>query len=100
MGISCNQLCQQVCPQQAILPVKPKEFKIGTAQVNRSVCLAWDQGAKCLVCIEACQYQAAIPHQGRVTVDANKCVGCGFCESGCPVPGSAIHVKAVTPSTV
>ena len=100
LGISCNHLCQQVCPVKAIQPVDQKEFKIGTAQVDHSLCLAWDQGVKCLVCVEACQYHAAIPHQGRVTVNADKCVGCGFCESGCPVPGSAIHVSPEAPSTV
>jgi ferredoxin len=92
LGLSCNQLCQQVCPVDAIQPVKQQELKIGTARVDHSSCLAWDQGAKCLVCVEACQYHAAVPYQGRVTIDVNKCVGCGFCESGCPVPGSAIHV--------
>ena len=92
LGVSCNQLCQQVCPVDAILPVTQQELSIGTAQVDHSLCLAWDQGVKCLVCVEACQYKAAIPHQGKITVDAGKCVGCGFCESGCPVPGSAIHV--------
>jgi polyferredoxin len=92
LGISCTHLCQQVCPVDAILPVNPQDFKIGRAKVDHTLCLAWDQGVKCLVCVEACQYHAAIPHQGRVGVDASKCVGCGFCESGCPVPGSAIHV--------
>ncbi len=93
LGISCNHLCEQICPVDAILPIDQKKFKLGTAQVDHSLCLAWDQGVKCLVCVEACQYHAAIPYQGRVTIDLNKCVGCGFCESGCPVPGSAIHVS-------
>ena len=92
LGVSCNQLCEQVCPVKAILPVTQKELKLGLAHVDHAACLAWDQGVKCLVCVEACQYQAAIPYQGRVVVDPKKCVGCGFCESGCPVPGSAIHV--------
>ena len=92
LGVSCSQLCQQVCPVDAILPVNQQQLKIGTALVDHSACLAWDQGVKCLVCVEACQYHAAVPFQGRVTIDINKCVGCGFCESGCPVPGSAIHV--------
>ena len=100
LGLSCNHLCEQICPVHAILPVNRKEFKIGTARVNHSLCLAWDQGVKCLVCVEACQYHAAIPHQGRVTIDSDKCVGCGFCESGCPVPGSAIHVSPKAPSPV
>ena len=100
LGVSCSQLCQQVCPVKAILPVTQKELKLGTARVDHGLCLAWDQGVKCLVCVEACQYQAAVPYQGRVIVDINKCVGCGFCESGCPVPGSAIHVFPKEPSTV
>ncbi len=100
LGVSCNQLCEQVCPVAAIRPVRKQDLKLGTARVDHTLCLAWDQGVKCLVCVEACQYQAAIPYQGRVTVDKNKCVGCGFCESGCPVPGSAIHVFPRDPSTV
>lgn len=100
LGVSCDHLCEKVCPVDAILPVTQEDLKIGTAQVDHSLCLAWDQGVKCLVCVEACQYKAAIPHQGRITVDPDKCVGCGFCESGCPVPGSAIHVFPKPSSTV
>jgi polyferredoxin len=100
LGVSCDQRCRQVCPVEAILPVTQKELKLGTARVDHSLCLAWDQGVKCLVCVEACQYQAATPYQGRVTIDVNKCVGCGFCESGCPVPGGAIHVFPKDASTV
>ncbi len=100
LGISCDQLCEKVCPTHAIQPVKQAELKIGLARVDHSLCLAWDQGVKCLVCVEACQYHAAIPLHGKVTIDGNKCVGCGFCESGCPVPGAAIHVFVRDQSTV
>jgi polyferredoxin len=100
LGVSCNHLCQQVCPVKAILPVSQHKLNLGTAHVDHALCLAWDQGVKCLVCVEACQYKAATPYQGRVIVDPEKCVGCGFCESGCPVPGSAIHVFPKNPSTV
>ncbi len=100
LSVSCDHLCQQVCSVSAILPVDQKKFKIGTARVDHSSCLAWDQGAKCLVCVEACRFQAAIPHQGKVVIDAAKCVGCGSCESGCPVPGSAVHVYPLGSSTV
>jgi ferredoxin len=100
LGVSCSQLCEQICPVDAIQSVKPENFKIGTAHVDHTLCLAWDQGSKCLVCVEACQYHAAIPFQGKVTIDPDKCVGCGFCESGCPVPGSAIHVFPRDGSTV
>jgi polyferredoxin len=89
---SCPDLCAQVCPVGAILPTTKEEMHIGVAHVIRESCLAWDQGAKCLVCVEACLNSAAVAYHGRVTVDPNRCTGCGRCESGCPVPGSAIRV--------
>ena len=92
---SCPDLCAQVCPVGAILPTTKEEMHIGVAHVLRESCLAWDQGAKCLVCVEACLNSAAVAYHGRVTVDPNRCTGCGRCESGCPVPGSAIRVLPV-----
>lgn len=89
---TCGHLCAQVCPVGAIQPIPQGKMRIGLAQVDRRTCLAWDQGARCLVCVEACPAEAAIPHQGRVVVDPSKCTGCGVCEQVCPVAGSAIHV--------
>lgn len=90
---SCPDLCASACPVGAIRPATKETMKIGLAVVHREACLAWDQGAKCLVCVEACLNSAAIPYNGRVTVDPSRCTGCGRCESGCPVPGSAIRVE-------
>jgi polyferredoxin len=90
---SCPNLCAEVCPVGAIRPIKPEDLKLGIARVNRSLCLAWDQGVKCIVCVEACLVNAAQAYNGRVTVDPQRCTGCGRCESGCPVAGSAIHVQ-------
>ncbi len=89
---SCPDLCAQVCPVGAIRPLQPDQIRLGLASVDRSLCLAWDQGVKCIVCVEACLVDAAQFYNGRVTVDPNKCTGCGRCESGCPVAGSAIRV--------
>ena len=89
---SCPNLCSKVCPTGALRPIRPEQLKIGIARVDHDLCLAWDQGAKCLVCVEACLNNAAQAYQGRVTVDPQKCTGCGRCESGCPVAGSAIRV--------
>ena len=89
---SCPHLCGSVCPVGAIQPTSKQEMQIGVAVVLREACLAWDQGAKCLVCVEACLNEAAIAYHGRITVDPTRCTGCGRCESGCPVPGSAIRV--------
>jgi MauM/NapG family ferredoxin protein len=89
---SCPHLCAQVCPAGAIRRIAPSQFKIGLARVDHALCLAWDQGSKCLVCVEACLVEAAMPYHGRVTVDPNKCTGCGRCEQACPVVESAIRV--------
>ncbi len=92
---SCPNLCAQVCPVGAIRPTAPEDLKIGLAHVDRAMCLAWDQEVKCLVCVEACLVNAAQFYNGRVTVDPQRCTGCGRCEIGCPVVGSAIHVRPV-----
>lgn len=92
---SCPHLCASVCPVGAIQPIQPAQMKVGLARVDRSLCLAWDQGVRCLVCVEACLNNAAQPFNGRITVDPTKCTGCGRCESGCPVAGSAIRVYPV-----
>ncbi len=99
LSTTCGDLCAQACPVGALQPTAPKDMKIGLARVERSLCLAWNQGVKCLVCVEACQNNAAQPYQGRVTVDPQKCTGCGRCESGCPVPGSAIRVYPLEEET-
>ena len=99
----CN-LCGQVCPTGALrdLPLEEKQFaRIGTAIIARSKCLAWEQMRTCLVCDEACPYDAIefrevtdpIGTFKRPFVIEEKCMGCGLCEQKCPVGGaSAIRV--------
>jgi polyferredoxin len=91
-GSACSQLCAQVCPVGAIQSIPVAKMKTGLAKVDHSACLAWDQGVKCLVCVEACLSDAAKSINGKIIVDPTKCTGCGRCESGCPVAGSAIRV--------
>jgi MauM/NapG family ferredoxin protein len=96
---NCN-LCGQVCPTAAIrnLPLEEKTYaRIGTAVVDRARCLAWEQDRSCLVCDEACPYNAIDSRNemiqgttlGRPFVNEQACVGCGLCESRCPVDGPA-----------
>lgn len=89
---NCANLCARACPVAAIQVIPPQKMRLGLAWVDRRACLAWDQGARCLVCVEGCPTGAAVPHQGRVTVNPLKCTGCGICEQVCPVAGGAIHV--------
>ncbi len=87
-------ICGQICPTQAIRELSPGEriwAKVGTAQVLRHKCLAWEFDRKCLVCDEVCPYDAIelkrVPERKAAVpfVDEKRCSGCGFCEHHCPV---------------
>ena len=95
----CN-LCGRVCPTGAVrdLPLKEKQYAVmGNAVIDRSLCIAWEQLKLCLICDEACPYDAidfrmVTDEKGtlqRPFVIEEKCVGCGQCENKCPVKGSA-----------
>lgn len=90
----CNEWCRactSVCPTGAIgrirLEVK-RDLAIGTANVDRSRCLAWRDSQYCMVCHEFCSYQAVriVEHKGVncPEVDEARCRGCGACQSQCP----------------
>ncbi len=103
---NCN-MCGKVCPTSAIrnLSLEEKSFvKIGTAVIDRSRCIAWEQNKDCLICDEACQYNAITLVKetiygvtlGRPVVDEKICTGCGMCENRCPIEGpSAIQVYSI-----
>ena len=84
-----DPLCVRVCPTEALqLPANaaPETVIIGLAVIDESQCLAFrDTG--CRYCYDACPYEAIeLSGEGanpRVTVIADKCNGCGACESVC-----------------
>ncbi len=91
----CN-VCGQVCPTQAIraLPLEEKKYaRIGTAVIKREKCIAWEQNKLCLICDEACPYNAivfkVVEGHKRPFIDEGKCNGCGICEQLCPILGEA-----------
>jgi polyferredoxin len=97
--LNCS-VCGKVCPTQAIRSLSLEEkthAKVGTAIINRDLCLVWAQDKLCLICDEICPYNAivfrTVEGYRRPVVIASRCNGCGFCEQRCPVLGeSAIIV--------
>lgn len=102
----CNEWCSKcldACPTSAIrrLSLEQKRVTaIGTAQIDKSLCLAWSNRQDCMVCQEFCPYQAiAIIESGGVNCPEVKewiCRGCGACENQCPaIPKQAIVVQCI-----
>ena len=103
-------LCGQVCPTGAIAPLKlPDKQKnvIGLAVINKDRCLPFAKGVECLVCEEHCPTgeKAIVMEEKDVLVDGEMhrvkfprvvdklCIGCGICETKCPVEGaSAVRI--------
>ena len=100
--------CSEVCPAGAIKPLTPQEkttFHIGTATIDRDLCVVERDGVNCGNCARHCPVGAIImvakdPNDRASlkipTVDENRCIGCGACENLCPSrPYSAIHVNGL-----
>lgn len=107
-------LCSQVCPTHAIRRIEisaKQKIKIGLAYIDRNRCLPWAYAKTCIVCEEHCptpkkaiwleevevrniQGETLTVKQPRV--DADLCIGCGICETKCPVKApAAVRVTSV-----
>ena len=102
----CNYectVCSEVCPTHAIMPLTKEEkatTQVGIATFFIDRCIVKTEGTDCGACSEHCPTQAVhmVPYEGTLTiprVNPDLCIGCGGCESICPVrPERAIIVKA------
>ncbi|MDR2169807.1 MAG: 4Fe-4S dicluster domain-containing protein [Planctomycetaceae bacterium] len=110
----CNRnctVCGDVCPTNAIEQVTTVErelLKIGTVEFLIDNCIVYTQGTSCGACQEHCSNGAIkmIPYgdpSKNLTIPeihTEFCIGCGGCESICPVrPYRAIYIKGETKQT-
>jgi polyferredoxin len=107
-------LCGQVCPTGAIkeLDLEDKmQVKLGLAMIDKGRCLPYAHATPCIVCEEVCptpqkaiwfENNAVRDRQGKEIimqqprVDLELCIGCGICETKCPVLSQpAIYVTNI-----
>jgi polyferredoxin len=100
---NCN-LCGQICPTDAILPLsleQKKKTPMGLAYFDKNLCIPFVRHEDCIVCEEHCptpdkaikfEIKEAILPDGSSRkvkypyVIRALCIGCGICEEKCPLP--------------
>lgn len=107
-------LCGELCPTGAIRRlalVEKQRTAIGKAEFDKDRCLPYAKGTSCMVCEEHCpipdkairfREAEAKTEQGEKVVvkqpyvERDLCIGCGICETKCPLAGpAAVHVSRV-----
>ena len=100
----CN-ICSNVCPTGALKPLVMEEKKLvqlGIAKFRKDMCVVFTDEKDCGACSEHCPTQAVhmIDYKDGLTIPEvtdDLCIGCGACESICPVrPYQAIYVEGST----
>ena len=95
--------CIEVCPCGALQPLTREEkqqWRIGIAQYDPKLCVAYEAGEDCGACAEHCPVGALTmePYKDTTIPKVNPalCIGCGACEHICPIqPQKAIKVSGV-----
>jgi polyferredoxin len=103
---ACSQdcaLCGAVCPSGALqrLPLEEKRWlKIGEAFCDTSKCRVIKENTPCYICSNICPKNAIFMMEAPNGLEVPEvagyhCVGCGACQSVCPMMPRAITVTGV-----
>lgn len=93
-------LCVKCCPTEALsLPAdaQPETTIIGKAEIIQDWCLAWTKLNGCRFCVDACPYEAMeLDENKHPVVIADKCNGCGACQSVCVSQQEGSYIEGAT----
>lgn len=95
--------CIEVCPNGALQPLSTEEKKrlqIGIVHFILQECIVETNQKDCGACAEHCPTQAVtmVAYKNGLTIpqiDTTLCIGCGGCESICPVRPKAIFIEGL-----
>lgn len=94
--------CIEICPNKALgrLSLAEKKLtRIGLVKLVIEECIVLKDNKACGACAEHCPTGALrmVPHKRELTkpevVNRDACIGCGACESICPVRKLAVYVE-------
>lgn len=94
--------CIEICPTKALGTLalaEKKVTRIGMVKLVIDECIVITTQKACGACAEHCPTGALrmVPHKPGITkpeiVNKNACIGCGGCESICPVRKIAVYIK-------
>jgi ferredoxin-type protein NapH len=88
--------CVAVCPTKALALGPEEPIYMGTAEIDRTACLAWN-GNICRACYVACPLQGKALKLDETQalwkpmVETTRCAGCGLCVTACPPAAIAVR---------